>query len=718
MRLFALCLVFATAAIGSAQDLETRLASLVKSADSEDPAVREAVQANLDAWCRDAGKRAAEMMEGAAKGAPPEVAARLKSQLEFLVECRKAREFLGAFDAFRLPAVGDLRFVAFNPGWHRMRDDLAVEFHFIQGWLIFETDAEIRLADLSLQVKTWSRKVELPRNWDKLKEKHPKGQPLPGSALVLDFAAYRNRIESGADKDPDDHFADMMRAQRGELPEATHFALLARWSFERREDRIGLRLLVHARALIEGSRDTRPGHKDLRTSERVMLDDLATSLRAKAIHAAQAGEPRAVLREAWSRLSSLPEHWASAEVAKKVAAYGRQLTEDESWKELSPEERAALAPADLAHYWLHRLRDVAAEQGGQPGHCSVFWLLKDKDANPAQELVNIGWDAVPLIIEHMEDDSPTRSVGYWRDFCPDTYHLLTYKDACQQIFEVIANVQIWDSRSTHDYPSFDRDPALLRKKAEACWKAARETGAEAACERLLDLDPDLAAEQLLKLNEKRWLPELKEKVLKGGPEAVTLLWSMYKLIQTDADYLRKVLNGPDLGAACWATDFLKSTHKSAEGVAVLLKRVAELPADPRPEDLRSLSRAMSEIAEERSLENAAAWRRFMDHPARAVRVLAAVRADGQPSREVVNALIPMLKDRSGADDVFEAYTGSKNIRVSDWAAYSLAKILDMPRDHYVLFDNDVEVKDATISRLNEWLEKNLATVNWEAVWAR
>lgn len=717
MRVMTVVLFLAAASLSSGETLEERLAVLVKAADSEDAVEREATQPKFDAWCRDAGDRAVPLLREAAAGKTPEVAARLAAQISFLADCRSARAFLSAFDVFQQPSSRGLRFVRYNTGGYSVYGDHeSLEFYYVQGWLVRETETELVLADTALCVRTWPRKVELPKEWDKFKDSHPVVEPLPGETRDVDFTAFRSPVEK--EGTTEEHFAEMMSARQGDLPQPAHQALMARWSLERDEERAALDLLLQARKLAEDSRSTQPGRKDRRTGDRIILDQLATSLRARLIKDAHRGTARSELRDGWKRLAALPEHWASKEAAAVGAAYDRQVAEDAEWREPSPEDLAKLPKVDQARVWLHRLRDACGEQGGQPGHCSVFWVYDEKAANPAEELSKLGWDAVPPLIEHLDDDSPTRSMGYWRDFAPDTYHLLTYRDACQQVFEVIAKIQIWDTRSTHDYPSFDHDPAALRRRVEACWQLARDQGPEAAYAALLSFDPRLAAENLLKLDQAKWLPRLKERALAGNPGAVKILWAMYKLIDQDADYLRNLLKSPDLGVAAWATSFLEYLKLHSEGVAVLRDRVAKLDASPSPSDLDALSGAMSEIAKERSRENAAALLGFLQHPCRAVRINAVIRAAGEPSPEVVRALVGQLSDTSIADDVFQAYTGASQIRVCDWAAYELAWALDLARDLWVDFDAESAEKDRTIGAVRNWLKANLESVDWDRVWER
>ncbi|MDB5341282.1 MAG: hypothetical protein JWN70_6901, partial [Planctomycetaceae bacterium] len=79
---------------------------------------------------------------------------------------------------------------------------------------------------------------------------------------------------------------------------------------------------------------------------------------------------------------------------------------------------------------IYQLRDQNGRQMSQPGACDIFadprddpaWQWGGEPANPpaggspATQLVVIGYDAVPQLIEHLDDVTLTRSISYGRDF--------------------------------------------------------------------------------------------------------------------------------------------------------------------------------------------------------------------------------------------------------------------------------------------------------------
>lgn len=714
-----LVVVVASCASARAGDLEDELSEIVARLDSDDAPARDLAGGDLDAWCDRAGGRARELLEAAQPGKSPEVTARLRQQVDYLSTVEKAREFTAAFDAFGLPPAAKLRFVRYNTGGHTVFGNAeSLEFWYRDGWLLEETPEILRLADTMLDVREWTRNRELPKNWDAFKAAHPADLPLPGDYRVLDFDALCAAAlqDPGDEKDP---LARLFHAQRGGLPEAAEAALYARWCLERRKPRMALALLARARQVAERERDSRPHERDKRTADELIVTSLAVQLRHAAITGAQEGLPRAELHRKWVALSRLPSHAYSAAAARTAALYATQLEEDRTWKTLIGDELASRTRPEQAEYWIHELRDLAAMQGGQPGHCSVFMLWREtaKGPNPAEKLADLGWDAVPAVLEHLDDMQPTRSVGYWRNFAPDTYHLLTFKDACEQVFEVITGVQIWDTRSTHDYPSFDRDPDELKRTAAACWRIAKEKGPEAAYAAMLPLKPDIAAAKLLALDASAWLPKLKQSVLDGNAGSDRVLWQIRESVwKTDHDFLAALLKAPDLECAATAADWLRDFQKDPSGVAVLRDRLAALPPDPPERTLAAIPSALHVIDDERTPENAAAWAGYLRHPCRTLRVVALIYASWEPSRAVLETVALSLNDTTCTDDVWPPGSGPAGLRACDRAASTLVRTLGIPVEWP--WDGTTAERDAALSKVRSWYAENAARIDWEAVWAR
>lgn len=62
---------------------------------------------------------------------------------------------------------------------------------------------------------------------------------------------------------------------------------------------------------------------------------------------------------------------------------------------------------------------------------------EDDGPDAAQQLRDLGYDVVPLLIEHLDDDTLTRSVDFGRD-STFSHRVLTVGDCCRQILDEIA----------------------------------------------------------------------------------------------------------------------------------------------------------------------------------------------------------------------------------------------------------------------------------------
>ena len=92
-----------------------------------------------------------------------------------------------------------------------------------------------------------------------------------------------------------------------------------------------------------------------------------------------------------------------------------------------PRKSSPSSVKQQATYWLHHLRDLNVMQTSSPGMCMVLTdspgsfesqdLAKEGTPNAAVELKKLGYEALPQIIAHLDDERPTRCVGYWRIRC-------------------------------------------------------------------------------------------------------------------------------------------------------------------------------------------------------------------------------------------------------------------------------------------------------------
>lgn len=115
------------------------------------------------------------------------------------------------------------------------------------------------------------------------------------------------------------------------------------------------------------------------------------------------------------------------------------VAEDAAHPKLTAEEIAKLPPAGQAKEWIFRLRDQNGKQMSQPGGPWIFFNdEKPGDKSPAEHLVDLGDAAVPALLDALDDQRLTRTIGCGRDFY-FSHYVMTVGAAVYQIFGRMGN---------------------------------------------------------------------------------------------------------------------------------------------------------------------------------------------------------------------------------------------------------------------------------------
>jgi hypothetical protein len=184
-------------------------------------------------------------------------------------------------------------------------------------------------------------------------------------------------------------------------------------------------------------------------------------------------------REVASKYSGTYYAEDSRELADRL---DQMVKEDQAWKE--PKEVSSLSKPDQIAYHVYHLRDVVARQWSQPGYCDILngsLLVGDKEYNAAVELRELGPDAIPALLDLLEDRRPIRAVGYWRDFHP-TRTVLRYQDAAIQILNELLPDPPYHRRTTSSYLS-NEDEDDRAKLIDQIRKSAQRVKERPAAER-------------------------------------------------------------------------------------------------------------------------------------------------------------------------------------------------------------------------------------------
>lgn len=171
--------------------------------------------------------------------------------------------------------------------------------------------------------------------------------------------------------------------------------------------------------------------------------------------------PREKLRDYLARhLELFPDCKHAEEVKHHLDIIKRMLDEKRPGDDAKVEQLIY----DLRDLNLHQFMP---SQGGLEvfGPESMRWNLRDdlprSPPDAAEKLVACGYDAVPLLIDHIDDKTLTRSVGYWRDFTY-SHHVLTVGECCKQILDkIVPTGQVFD---------LSKDPKKAKEAMKRCYR--------------------------------------------------------------------------------------------------------------------------------------------------------------------------------------------------------------------------------------------------------
>ena len=599
-------------------------------------------------------------------------------------ELKKLREILASVD---LLPTKDSRWVEVQAGsaeqktWHK-------------GWLLLESETEIHLLTEDGSENTFDKK--------KLAAKKPAAEFQWSDVWAVrnaDFTKYCRdfMVEKKTEANDDSNEFGVYRFQL-ELAMAdaavVNSAKLACWASDRVNEELARQLLKRAVGKLQVRNSRYIGLPASNQLHQFVADRTFPHVKISSSTLFDDSDQDPVK----SRLRSLEWNRACAKIPyradheailRKIKQLESLIAEDKSWKEPTKEAFAKLDVKQKAAYWVHHLRDLNVRQSSSPGRCMVLtdspWSFmvprddaKEDTPNPALELRKLGYEVLPQIIAHLDDDRPTQCVGFWRDYAPESYYTLTYGDCCQQIFEGIALQSIYDGS---DYPLRDGKGKQCKERAERWWQEFQKKGEK---QELIegtirgDRDSYLNAERLVKKFPEVAFEPLREgiRAAKEGWICSNMLNSMRK-VKDDrvVAFLREQAIGPHLDARLNAMEGLLERDQE-DGVTLLV--VEWMKLDPEKVDRfkpwvpERLQAAVARCGKEKAIAALAAkwkkipleWRhRGLESLRDADKDFARMPFTPAANQAVENLLISCLSDRE---------EGSRRRRTCDLAANALA----------------------------------------------
>jgi hypothetical protein len=387
-----------------------------------------------------------------------------------------------------------------------------------------------------------------------------------------------------------------------------------------------------------------------------------------------------------SHFPQSPDHDPAQAMAQCLR---RIITEDENHRAVSPEELAKLPVEKQVSELIFQLRDQNGLQEGQPGWCNIFRDSR-RSHSPADQLVAIGYPAVPRLITALRDETFTRSVGYWRDFT-FSHYVLTVGDCAEAILSKIAGQRFYIPRTTSSHMSGDANPDTTQKAVQVWWDSVHSKGEAQTLIDGITSGSNTAYDQALQL-QKKYPAEVPAAIMLGIPANANPMVRrhLFHVLSTSTDprvhdfLVKEMKEASDASTRIAAAATLRA-HDIPTAVQGLIteldKQLSSLAPDPE-----LTPQTLDLLASSDSAEAMAALARTWPRLQAADRKNALQMIGGTPADFWGSWNSPPLKKSSAATlDAMEAAlaveltdddiptNSGEGIPVNEWAALALSK---------------------------------------------
>jgi len=215
------------------------------------------------------------------------------------------------------------------------------------------------------------------------------------------------------------------------------------------------------------SLDLEDQEKPIKTLQEKIADELARTEMWRAVVAfGDPQVPRPQLQERFDRIAkNFPKSEYHARASEISALLKQMIKEDEEHAALRKKGKPfdQLTRKEQIAELVFQLRDQPGEQISQQGSCDIFMTFSGVfktssggNETPAHRLVEMGYDAVPQLVEVIEDKRFSRAVGFHRSFY-FSHEVLRVGECAQTILEKIAGMSF-------NKPVFAKDSKNLKAR--------------------------------------------------------------------------------------------------------------------------------------------------------------------------------------------------------------------------------------------------------------
>ncbi len=291
------------------------------------------------------------------------------------------------FDSLGYPSFTERKLVRVTTGWWSQRDDDSPVNREILAFLLEEDGSQFTVLRLNLTELTFQKSPETTA----------KHERVDFEILYLEQGA-RDHLSSAkaAAKEDDDwprRWGEML-AERAEL------FVLARACHAAGHTGLANDLIDHAKTLRE---DSRGGPVPNGPLQEVLAQDFShADMWAAVLHFGQPKTSRPELLERFRKITERFPNSPHAERAHETAELLKSMVkEDEAHKAAQRKAPAEMTTEERVAELIFQLRDQNGAQISQPGSCNIFMDPRGEQS-PAHQLVKLGFDAVPQLIEALD----------------------------------------------------------------------------------------------------------------------------------------------------------------------------------------------------------------------------------------------------------------------------------------------------------------------------
>lgn len=694
-----------------------KLAAIIKKLDSNVYKERKQAGKELVKLIHEVGLPLEAPLKEYLKNSSAEVKQAIEKRLDLFaaLDLRDYQDIIKIFDSLKLPDVKGLKFVRYNTGEYSNTpiEDGKIIFKYELGWVVSESNASIVIYKLNLATAEFDRTaVRKPGNRDALMNKLPKDRPLPGEYMELDWNAFCKSQTAAVGENLKDLYTYYESITQRVLPPPVEAALFGYWTYRRG-------CPIYAYALFKRAKESFSEYNNGREHFRQFSDaeffpkSLCAFLRAFTADMANRGVSFEQLSEIWGVIKRTDPKNADPEAEEMVKFYKEMAKDEKKRKVLSEGEIKKLPAPKRVEYWMYNLRNLNLRQNDSWGDFNIFAdRANSDDRNPAAELVKIGMDALPSVIEHIDDRRPTRCAVSSGRFTSGSLYLLRYGDVCQKIFSAITEKEIYDNRFSGGCMTQEGKEAEVKKVALEWWNGFRELGIDKTVfNRLESPSEDVragTARELINRDPKKYIPNLIKYVNgKSIYEASAVIRVVAESLDNShrAD-LMNWLPLADLPACCIVAQTLAEKCASDAGAKELYSRIFRMSEADSRKDVCYIGWAMEVITKAPGDFPENATLTLMDSCIDEKRIIAINAASYLPVKRIIAKLLEILDDKSGTG----YFRNSSEIRICDLAVNSLRSLLAYSK--YFPEDKDAETKDGYISDLKKYISENIDKFDW------